>query len=377
MGLSVEVLRLYLSQANLTTSGSKKALVDRMLENGIFPSDMATDSGSGDEQGGIENEALPDNEEASSSGDPHSSGEESHSHAPTLSGRWWFPLGGPRRHALLRRLAPSARNDLAGATRLANDLGKKPIGTSESVIHGATAALHRRGPVPATGVIDERTAGPRDRVPLAARAAAAAAAALVHQQSPPSSRALLLRPSTSYIRRIRLGKFIKFDKLLPVHDELVFGGRERLGTDNKRQRPAKRQVHDLASWLEAWNIFLAVRVQSHPREALQLVKYQAIICHLFTAYSAAACLKYDSLFRQAAARDKSKLIAWDHLKEDILVWCATRQPFRPSKFQPAGQADSRVTGPPSTPSGRITHTSTGQEIVWGTSPGTLIPTALE
>ena len=118
---------------------------------------------------------------------------------PTLSGRWWFPLGGPRRHALLRRLVPSARNDLAGTTWLANDLGKKPIGTSESVIHGATAAFHRRGPVPAIGVIDERTAGPRDRVPLAARAAAAAAAALVHQQSPPSSRALLLRPSTSYV----------------------------------------------------------------------------------------------------------------------------------------------------------------------------------
>ena len=74
-------------------------------------------------------------------------------------------------------------------------------------------------------------------------------------------------------------------------------GRERLSTGNKRQRPAQRQVHDLASWLEAWNIFLAVRVQSHPpRETLQLVNYQAIICHLFTAYSAAACLKYDSLF---------------------------------------------------------------------------------
>ena len=61
--------------------GSKKALVDRMLENGIIPSDMASDARSSDEQGGTENEALPDNEEESSSGDLHSSGEESHSHA--------------------------------------------------------------------------------------------------------------------------------------------------------------------------------------------------------------------------------------------------------------------------------------------------------
>ena len=74
MGLSVAVLCLYLNQANLTTSGSKKALVDRMLENGIIPSDMALDARSGDKKGGTENEALPD-EEALSSGDPHSSGE--------------------------------------------------------------------------------------------------------------------------------------------------------------------------------------------------------------------------------------------------------------------------------------------------------------
>lgn len=87
MGLSVEVLRLYLNQANLTTSGSKKALVDRMLENGIFPSDMTADAGSGDEQGGTENEALPDNEEASSSGDPIPP-VMSLTATPTLPGRW-------------------------------------------------------------------------------------------------------------------------------------------------------------------------------------------------------------------------------------------------------------------------------------------------
>ena len=94
MGLSVEVLRLYLNQANLTTSGSKKALVDRMLENGIFPSDMTTDAGSGDEQGGTENEALPDNEEASSSGDPHSSCDESHSHAKSEATTTFYPMAG-------------------------------------------------------------------------------------------------------------------------------------------------------------------------------------------------------------------------------------------------------------------------------------------
>ena len=51
---------------------------------------------------------------------------------------------------------------------------------------------------------------------------------------------------------------------------------------------------------------------------------------------------------------------WYLLKEDILVWCATRQPFRSPKFQP-GPTGTGITGPSSTPSGRSTHTSTGQE----------------
>ena len=38
MGLSAEVLHLYLNQANLTTSGNKKALVERMLDNAIIHS---------------------------------------------------------------------------------------------------------------------------------------------------------------------------------------------------------------------------------------------------------------------------------------------------------------------------------------------------
>ena len=120
MGLSVEVLRLYLNQANLTTSGSKKALVDRMLENGIFPSDMATDSGSGDEQGGIENEALPDNEEASSSGDPHSSGEESHSHADAIR-----PVVVPARRTKAARPASTARSVSSERPRRRHSVSKR------------------------------------------------------------------------------------------------------------------------------------------------------------------------------------------------------------------------------------------------------------
>ena len=55
-------------------------------------------------------------------------------------------------------------------------------------------------------------------------------------------------------------------KLIIIHNDYVLN----IGTLGGGG-PARRQVHDLASWrLEAWNIFL----ECHPREALQLVKYQ-------------------------------------------------------------------------------------------------------
>ncbi|KAL5516882.1 hypothetical protein EMCRGX_G002320 [Ephydatia muelleri] len=86
--------------------------------------------------------------------------------------------------------------------------------------------------------------------------------------------------------------------------------------------------------MEAWNVFLATRVQTAPQTAPQLVKYQAIITQLFSSYPAGVCIKYDSAFHQAVARDKANLIPWDQVKENILVWCATRQPFRLSKLGP-------------------------------------------
>eukprot|EP00731_Ephydatia_muelleri_P034717 Em0073g14a len=40
-----------------------------------------------------------------------------------------------------------------------------------------------------------------------------------------------------------------------------------------------------AAWMEAWNMFSATRIQTAPQTALKLVKYQNIICQLFTAYA--------------------------------------------------------------------------------------------
>ena len=47
---------------------------------------------------------------------------------------------------------------------------------------------------------------------------------------------------------------------------------------------------------------------------------------LFQAYPIQVAIRYDQLFRQAAARDP--LLCWNTFKEDFLVWCSTRQSFR-------------------------------------------------
>ncbi|KAL5484652.1 hypothetical protein EMCRGX_G021183 [Ephydatia muelleri] len=130
-------------------------------------------------------------------------------------------------------------------------------------------------------------------------------------------------PDKRAIRKIKKGKYVLFDKLLPPLDDGQVGQAAKKGT-------TRRQVSDLSSWMEAWNIFAATRIQTAPQTALEdlLVKYQNIICQLFAAYSTTAALKYDKLFRQAVARDKLHTLCWDILKEDILVWCVTHQPFR-------------------------------------------------
>ena len=49
------------------------------------------------------------------------------------------------------------------------------------------------------------------------------------------------------------------------------------------------------------------------------------------SYPVGVSIKYDSSLHQVVAREKGHLIPWDQGKEDILMWCITRQPFQLSK----------------------------------------------
>ena len=87
-------------------------------------------------------------------------------------------------------------------------------------------------------------------------------------------------------------------------------------------------VTNLLSWLEPWNIFVAIRVQAFPDTAQVMLQYQPTICQLFSTYGPVAALKYDKLFRQAAALTRDHTLHWDSLMENLLVWCVTNPPFR-------------------------------------------------
>ena len=72
--------------------------------------------------------------------------------------------------------------------------------------------------------------------------------------------------------------------------------------------------------MKAWNILHSDCAQT----ALELVKYQHIICQLFAPdgnLEVCKALLAGHSYAQAA------YLGWEVLKEDMLVWCVTHQPF--------------------------------------------------
>ena len=86
-------------------------------------------------------------------------------------------------------------------------------------------------------------------------------------------------PARRTVKKIKRDEYTDFDKLLSPTDDAVPGQ----AVAPKKSRKTKRQVCNLQSWLEAWNIYLAFRIQMAPKTALQLVKITdhrvpAVIC---------------------------------------------------------------------------------------------------
>ena len=134
--------------------------------------------------------------------------------------------------------------------------------------------------------------------------------------------------------KIISGEFIDLATLLP---KAMFLGSEPetskslmvhltpTGNDlSVRPQPSSKKISSFVSWMEAWNIYLAIIINHSPARAPQLVAYQRIITSASIHYPLSAWLNYDVQFRTLAASDP--LIRWDIRHTDLWLQCVTTTP---------------------------------------------------
>ena len=112
--------------------------------------------------------------------------------------------------------------------------------------------------------------------------------------------------------KIISGEFIDLATLLP---KAMFSGSTELETSRSLTvqlttsndlalRPqSTKKITSFSSWMEAWNIYLAILIDHSPAWAPQLVAYQRIITSASAQYPLAAWLNCDTQFRTLAAPD--------------------------------------------------------------------------
>ena len=118
---------------------------------------------------------------------------------------------------------------------------------------------------------------------------------------------LLSRAMFSGTQSVEPSKFITF-YLNPEKDDF-----------SVRPTPPPRKISSFLTWMEAWNIYLAILIDHAPARAPQLVAYQRIITSASNQSPLAAWLNYDVRFRTLAASDPS--LRWDVRHTDLWLEC--------------------------------------------------------
>ena len=91
---------------------------------------------------------------------------------------------------------------------------------------------------------------------------------------------------------------------------------------------AKRSVSDLASWMEAWNLYVQVLVAAYPQRAPTLLAYQAIICGVSSRFAPRLCLRCDQRFHASAAADST--LRWNARNNELWLECFTQASLAPT-----------------------------------------------
>ena len=130
--------------------------------------------------------------------------------------------------------------------------------------------------------------------------------------------------------KIARGEYIDFTALLA---KSMFGAPESQsqtftlqlspsGDNYSIQSPTtttNRKITSFAIWMEAWNVYLAVRMSINPSCAPHLIAYQRIITSANSQHPLHTWLSYDMRFRTKAANDPS--LRWDIRDLDLWLEC--------------------------------------------------------
>ena len=116
------------------------------------------------------------------------------------------------------------------------------------------------------------------------------------------------------VARIREGKFIDLGDLLPEALEWAF---DRMCEEKKEEGKKKKfPLSSITDWTLSFATYMAVTVHFVPQRAAPLATYMAIVARLAREVPGECWLRYDRMFRQAAAVNPA--LPWDC--RELNVW---------------------------------------------------------
>ena len=310
--LSAARLRALASAHGLPSSGRKSALIDRLYRR-------------------RSQQARPSSPPSATDGSP------SRSPSPERSSRSRSRSGNRRCSSSPSRLERTVERLVRHGLR----------GVEARILRAVQAGPQAPAHSPADNISLPSPPGP-SRLAATERSTAAAATLVPPAALEPSTTAPPVQqpPIPDKIKqRILRGEYIEFDSLLP---ESLYPARYgaspspafilRLSNDTsaddgdvviaQHKHVAKRSVSDLASWMEAWNLYVQILVAAYPQRAPALLAYQAIICGASSRFAPRLWLRYDQRFRASAAADST--LRWDVRNNELWLECFTQASLAPT-----------------------------------------------
>ena len=126
------------------------------------------------------------------------------------------------------------------------------------------------------------------------------------------------------VQKIEKGEYVDFTDLLPKRPMLEENPLTELAengivvlTHSKQVKAQKKPIRDIATWVEAFMTFAAVRNRKHPEHNNDLLAYGSIIVQGARDHKTPGWLTYDYQFRRLAAA-RGCMEGWG--KKDVALW---------------------------------------------------------